>query len=81
MKVSYEVKKDKKGIYLWAEVRSSGQRTRLMILRLWVQISSNILDGNGVKAIPEFISAPNSGSKNDNKNKNKGYLKNLKWTK
>jgi hypothetical protein len=24
MKVSYEVKKDKKGIYLWAEVRSSG---------------------------------------------------------
>jgi hypothetical protein len=26
-----------------------------MILRLWVQISSNILDGNGVKAIPESI--------------------------
>jgi hypothetical protein len=26
-----------------------------MILRLWVQFSSIILDGNGVKAIPESI--------------------------
>jgi hypothetical protein len=43
-----------------------------MILRLWVRISSNILDGNGVKAMPELISAPNSGSKIDNKKKNKG---------
>jgi hypothetical protein len=43
-----------------------------MILRLWIRISSNILDGNGAKAMPESISAPNSGSKNDNKNKNKG---------
>ncbi len=46
-----------------------------MILRLWVRILSNILDGNGVKAMPESKPIPNSGSKMTIKRK----IKVAKW--
>jgi hypothetical protein len=43
-----------------------------MILNLWVRISSNILDGNGVKSMPDSIFGTQFGFKNDNKKKNLG---------
>ena len=56
-----------------AKVWSSGQKTRLKINKLWVQISyHSTLDGNGVKAVPGSFPVPNPGSNQKVKKENLG---------